>query len=96
MAYKEIEDTIVKFIDVGDFVEGIYRSKEEGAMYGNEVYKLENEEGKFLTVFSTTVLSSLMQNVKIGDKIKIELTELKPNSKKGLNPIKVFKLYKDE
>lgn len=91
--YEEVNDNIVKFEKKGDSAEGIYLSKEEGHMYGNEVYKLKADDGRNLTIFSTSVLSSLMASVQIGDRIKIVFQGTKDNNKKGQNAIKLFKVF---
>jgi hypothetical protein len=95
MAYKKVEDKIFKFEEINDSIEGTLLSKETSGIYDNEVYKIETKDGVF-TVFSTTVLSSQMTAVNIGDKIKIVYMGTKKNSKPQQQPIKLFDVYVDD
>jgi len=87
--YKKVSDTIVKWETIGQTVEGKLLSVEDGHNYDNKVYKIQTEE-KLVTVFSTTVLASLMATVPIGSDICIEYTGTKENKKTGQNDIKLF------
>lgn len=95
MAYKKIEDKIFKFEKVGDEIEGTLLSKEISGIYDNEVFKIQTEEC-VVTVFSSTVLSSQMTGVNIGDKIKIVFTGVKENTKKGQKDIKLYDVFVDD
>lgn len=90
---KKVEDNIVKFENEGDSVYGVLIAKEKGANFNNDVYKIKNNEGEILTIFSTTILESLMAGVKIGDTCKIVFKGTKPNPKKDRQPIKLFDVY---
>ena len=96
MAYKKVEMGVKRFEKTGDSISGIYESREDGAMFGNLVYKIRQDNGETMIVFSTTILESKMAGVKIGDKIKIEYLGEKENKKKGQNPIKLFEVFKWE
>lgn len=95
MVYKKIEDKIFKFEIEGDEIEGELLSKEKGSNYDNEVYKIKDKNSVTWTCFSTKVLQSQMQSVKIGDFIKIVYAGNKKNPKKGQNDTKLFEVFID-
>lgn len=92
--YEKVEDTIFKFENVGDSIEGELVAVDDGATYSNKVYKIKADDDKIYTVFGTTVMMSKMSTISIGDMIKIQREDDKPNEKKGLNPIKMFTVFK--
>lgn len=94
MEYEKVEDTIFKFENVGDKLEGKLVGVEDGQTYGNKVYKIETEDKKILTVFGTSVLMTKMSTIKLGDQIMIEFAEVKPSEKKGFNDTKMFNVYR--
>ena len=94
--FSKVEDEIFKFENPGDFVQGVYSSRETSGNFDNEVYKIRQADGKIKVVFATTVLQSQMQNIEIGEEIAIKFTGTKPNPKKNLNPIKLFDVYKKD
>ena len=92
--YEKVEDTIFKFENVGDELEGVLIAVEDGANYGNKVYKIKCDDDKTRVVFGTTVLMSQMSVISIGERIKIVREKDKPHKKAGMNPIKVFSVYR--
>lgn len=96
MAWKEREDSVFKFEKEGDFIEGVLTAITESGTYDNKVYKLKQDDGKIVSVFSTTVMATKMATVAIGEKVKIEYTGEKENKNKGQSPTKQFKIYVDE
>jgi len=93
MVWNKINFEVFVFKKTGDSIEGIYEEKETGQLYGNNVYKIKQEKGSTFIVFGTSVLDTLMNSKKIGDKIKIVYTGNKDNKKKGQNAIKMFDVY---
>lgn len=93
---RKVEDNIVKFEKAGDSVEGKLIARETGANFGNEVYKLEDDNGKTYAVFGTTILSTRMAGIAIGKWIKIEFTGTTKNSNPKLNDIKQFDVSIEE
>lgn len=90
--WNKIDDNIVRFEKVGDTVEGTLVSREQSTVYNNEVYHIKDKD-KVNVVFGTTVLSSKMASVGIGDDVKIIFTGTQPNKKAGQNDIKLFDVY---
>lgn len=91
---KKVEDKIIKFENPGDKLMGELVSKEKGANFNNDVYKIKLADGDVVTVFATTVLESQMAGAKIGDTVKIVYTGEKENPKPNLNAIKQFEVYR--
>lgn len=92
--YEEIESVIFKFEKIGDELKGKYIASEIGKNYGNKVYKIETDDG-VMAVFGTVVLESKMDNINLGDSIKIVFDSVKKNPKKGQNDIKMFKVFRE-
>ena len=92
--WNKVEDSIFEFKEKGDSVEGIYKAKEVGGLYGNDVYKIQQSDETIVTVFSTTIMTSMMGAMTIGDKVKIVFNGTKPNTKKGQNDIKMFDVFR--
>lgn len=90
--WEKKESTIFKFEKVGDSIEGLLVGREEGKNFGNQVYKIKKGEVVY-TVFSTTVMTSSMADVMIGEEVKIVYMGEKENEKKGQNPIKIFEVF---
>ena len=90
--FKKVEDKIFKFEKYKDCIEGELLSIENGTNYNNKVYKIKDESNDVYTVFSTSVLESKMNSVKIGDVIRITYTSQKESKKKGQNPTKIFEV----
>ena len=75
--YKEAKD--------GDSLEGVYAGKKENVGENDSnIYRIENEEGDAKNVWGSTVLDTRMQNVKIGEEVKIVYKGKKPSpNRKG-------------
>lgn len=95
MAYKEIDPSMWKPENDGDFVEGILVKKEEGVGENKSMlYNLETSEG-LKTVWGSAILDSRMTFVKVGAKVKITFKGLAEKTT-GKNPAKIFKVEVDE
>jgi hypothetical protein len=90
--WDEIQPQVMKFDKAGDCIEGELLSREESKSFKNMVYKIQNDSGLY-TVFGTSVLDSMMKDVKDGSYIKISFDGTKENKNKGQNPIKLFKVF---
>lgn len=90
--WKKVESEVVRFENEGDAVEGKLVSREIGAEYGNEVYRLKTEDGEKV-VFGTSVLMSKMRGIETGTDVKIVFTGYKPTKKRGQSDIKLFEVY---
>jgi len=91
-AYKKIESKIFKFVKFGDSIEGKLISKEKGNNFDNEVYKIQSGKETFV-VFSTTVMQSQINEVPVGNMVKIVYREDKKSTEKGKNDTKLFDVY---
>ena len=91
--YKKVESDIFKFEKEGDCVEGKLISVEDNKSFQGKVYKIENDKGITHAVFSTVILASLMEQVSIGDSVKIIYTGVKPNPVKGQNDTKLYEVF---
>ncbi|NGX33635.1 MAG: hypothetical protein K1060chlam4_01706, partial [Candidatus Anoxychlamydiales bacterium] len=80
----------------GDFIEGVYISvkRNTGTDGNSNLYKLENTEG-MRNVWGSAILDSRMDDVKIGDKLKITYKGL-GEAKPGKNAPKIFKVEVDD
>jgi len=90
--WKKVESEIFKFTDIGDEIEGKLISVSDSQTHDNKVYQLEVGEKNF-TVFSTKVLETVMNNIKVGEDVKIVFKGTKPNPKKGQNDTKLFDVF---
>jgi hypothetical protein len=91
--YKKVEDTIFKFEDEGDTIEGMLVGKEQSRNFSNMVYKILVESGETMTIFGTIILDQKMRAIKENDIVKIVFTGTQENKKKGLNAIKLFDVF---
>ena len=91
--WKPVEDKIFKFEKIGDFVEGVLLSVEDGAVYNNKVYKIKQTDGTILSIFSTTVLESMMGSIPIGNEVKIVHSGIKKTTIKGREDTKLYEVY---
>ena len=95
MAYEEINPTVWKYENDGDFIEGIVVNKEADVGENKSwMYSIETPEG-VKNVWGSAILDTRMTFVKIGDKIKITYKGL-GESKAGRNPPKIFKVEIDK
>lgn len=61
----------------------------------SSVYVIENDKGKLISIWETGFLTNLMQNVKIGDLLKIVYKGLGKAKNKGFNQPKLFEVFVD-
>lgn len=97
MAWQEQEGMNFKdWEKEGEEVMGKLKEKLENFGENNsDVYIIEQENGKIVSVWGTGFLTNLMKEVKDGDKIKIVYEGLGKPSKKGFSPPKLFKVFID-
>ncbi len=71
---------------------GVYISREENVGPNNSVlYQIEKENGEKIGVWNNTVLEDKFQNIKIGDKVKIEYLGMsKSKTGKDYHDFKVY------
>jgi len=94
MTYKEIDPTVWKYENDGDFIEGVVLNKEaEVGENKSWIYSIETPEG-VRSVWGSAVLDTRMAFVKVGDKIKITYKGL-GEAKAGRNSPKLFKVEVD-
>ena len=92
-AFVEITTKVFEFKEVGDCITGVYKEAVDG-IYGKDY--VINSGGEDYTVFNTTVLTTKMSKVKVGDTIRITyLGDVAPKIPKG-NPYKNFKVEREE
>lgn len=82
MAWKKVEGTRVHNFDEEPLVEGMLTTKVESE-YGGYDYILELANGDKVKVFGKTSLNSRMENVRIGQKVRISFLGLKHSDKTG-------------
>lgn len=105
MAFEEVEIGQEPFSlywkpqSIGDYIEGnVYDFEEDD--YGHErmlLYKGE-EDGDLLitTLPSHGNLRRYHENLKVGDYIRITVTDIKEPSKEGYSPVNIYKVQKDK
>jgi len=102
--YKEIdnmaweEEEGMNFIDWEKTKEIVGRYKEKLENFGennSNVYVLETEDGKIISIWGTGFLDTKMANVSTGSRIRIVYEGLGKATKKGFNPPKLFKVFVD-
>lgn len=91
--WKKVESQVFRFEKVGDSIEGILKAKEEGAVYGNEVYQIETSDGDTFAVFSTAILASRMAQVDVGEEVKIVFKGKEPSKKAGYEAMQLFDVF---
>lgn len=94
--WKQIEDNIFRFENVGDNVSGTLLKKEIGQVFGNEVYHIRRGENDVVVVFSTMVMQSRMASVDEGKDVKIVFTGTQPSKIKGQQDLKLFDVFVKE
>ncbi|MGV8131607.1 MAG: hypothetical protein ACP5N7_05915 [Candidatus Pacearchaeota archaeon] len=88
-----------KFEKVGDVAQGyirdVFYKKAEGMYPEGRGITLEQKDGTFMNVSIKTHDFVLREtdDLRLGDPLTIELTELKKSSTKGFNPTKVLTFY---
>lgn len=92
MEFTKIEPSIWKPKTVGESVEGVLVSVEDGKKFENtKVYHLE-KDGVQTIVFGSTVLKEKMAHIQVGEYCKIQYDGMKDNAKKQkTNMFTVFK-----
>jgi hypothetical protein len=94
--YKEIETKVWKAENEGDQIEGVLIGKEAKTEDVGAKYTIENKEGAFL-VWGSAILDDKMQQVKVGDELRITFDGQKDlGKKKKLNLYKVEVVETDE
>jgi hypothetical protein len=77
---------------IDESIKGVLESRNE-AQFG-KMYWILTEKGK-KCFYGSTVLDALMDKVKIGASIEVVFKGLKPATKAGHNPTKIWKVYED-
>jgi hypothetical protein len=96
MTYQEIEPTVWKPEQEGDFIEGVLvRAQPNVGENESMLYGIETPEG-VKNVWGSAILDERMSFVKVGEKCKITFKGLAKESKKGRNPAKIFKVEVDK
>lgn len=91
MEFEEITGDVWKPEKEGDMVEGILINKEiDKPPYNSTLYHLE-KDGAAMAVWGSSVLDSRMLYISAGEYVRITFKGTEP-SKKGQNPIKIFKV----
>jgi len=94
--YKEIETKVWKAENEGDRIEGVLIAKEPKTEDIGAKYTIENKEGAFL-VWGSAILDDKMQQVKVGEELRITFDGQKDlGKKKKLNLYKVEVAESDE
>lgn len=90
-------ENFAKFEKVGDKVEGIVRDvfyrPAEGQFKEQRGFTLEGADGKLTNVALKRVPYFAIRatnDVRLGDLLTVELTELRPSKEKGFSPTKIF------
>lgn len=90
-------DNFAKFNDVGDKYTGILRDvfyrPAEGDFKHQRGFTLEQEDGTFVNVAlkrDPYFAIRPTNDVRLGDLLTVELSELRPNKQKGYSPTKIF------
>ncbi len=90
--WQKVEDTIFRFENKGDSIEGFYLKKEKSGLYDNFVYHIRTKD-QVNIVFGTAVLNSRMSAVDIGKEVKLVFTGTQPSKKAGQSDIKLFDVF---
>ena len=94
--YKEIETKVWKAENEGDRIEGVLIAKEPKTEDIGAKYTIENKKGAFL-VWGSAILDDKMQQVKVGEELRITFDGQKDlGKKKKLNLYKVEVAESDE
>ena len=93
--YEDVEIEFWKFEKEGDFVAGVYLSKQSDVGANKSlVYNLEQPTGKIISVWGSTVLDTKMNLIKFGDDIKIIYLGKKKGESIGKRKYHDFKIQK--
>lgn len=84
---------IYKFSEQGETLTGKILNIRDGS-FKNKVYDILTDDGEAVTVFGTTILDRLMQQIQIGDEVRIKYVGDIPPKKKGMNPAKNFEVFR--
>ena len=77
-----------------ELVGSVIEAKEAGK-YGRQLV-IKDEVGKEITTASHKVLQARLANIKVGDKVKIVYDGEQPARVRGENPIKMYRVFKEE
>jgi hypothetical protein len=79
---EEVESpNFVRFVNIGDSVEGVYKDYQRSVQYGFGMYSLEQADGTMKRVHGSSDLDDKMISVPMGTWVRIAFTEEKHRPK---------------
>ena len=81
---------------VSEEILGEVISVQEAGKYGRQMVIRDEKLGKSLTTPSHKVLQARLSNIKVGDLVKIVYDGEQPPRVRGENPIKMYRVFREE